>query len=295
MSCDRFKYKTAFGTFLSTLALACVCCGNRLYALAPPPVETPTATPTPIATATAQACPGDCDGSGYVTVDELVLLVNIALEASPLSACPVGDGNGDGAITIDEILAAVNLAFAGCPGQLTPTPAPTSTPDGSFLCSAGPHDESPCNSDDDCKPGACVVAYGVCDGGTYDGFPCDCPGGMCVGTTCVGGPFAGLDCMTAAGDGNCGTESLCTSSARICLAGDYKAYPCLKDDDCMDDNGMSEVCGATAQFCDGGDFDGTSCVDNSDCTGADTKGCSGPQFDMTNTPSTTPTPTETPV
>jgi len=42
-------------------------------------------------------------------------LVNIALEALPISACPPGDLNGDGEVTIDEILSAVNNALNSCP------------------------------------------------------------------------------------------------------------------------------------------------------------------------------------
>jgi hypothetical protein len=59
-------------------------------------------------------CVGDCDGSGNVTVDELITLVNVALESSPLSSCLIGDVDRNGQITIDEIVAAVNAAFGVC-------------------------------------------------------------------------------------------------------------------------------------------------------------------------------------
>jgi hypothetical protein len=58
---------------------------------------------------------GDCGGNGEVTVDELLALVNIALNNQSVTACPVGDANHDGEITIDEILTAVNNALNGCP------------------------------------------------------------------------------------------------------------------------------------------------------------------------------------
>src|SRR5207248_680758 len=67
----------------------------------------------------------------------------------------------------------------------TPTATPTATPTpppltSQFLCSAGPFDGQPCTSDDDCAPGgACVLVQGVCNGGDFDGFLCDCPGGSC--------------------------------------------------------------------------------------------------------------------
>lgn len=60
------------------------------------------------------ACVGDCDGDGFVTVDEIVRMVNIALGQQPLSVCPAADGNGDGQVTVDEIVRAVNNALNGC-------------------------------------------------------------------------------------------------------------------------------------------------------------------------------------
>jgi hypothetical protein len=63
----------------------------------------------------AGACTGDCDGSGTVGVDELMILVNIALGNTAAAACSAGDVSQDGQITVDEILAAVNSALDGCP------------------------------------------------------------------------------------------------------------------------------------------------------------------------------------
>lgn len=70
----------------------------------------PTPSPTPLA-----SCAGDCDGSGDVTVNELILMVNIALENSPLSSCLVGDADGSGDITVNEIITAVGFALTSCP------------------------------------------------------------------------------------------------------------------------------------------------------------------------------------
>jgi hypothetical protein len=61
-------------------------------------------------------CVGDCDENNQVTVDELIVMVNIALDNAPLSACSVGDADGSGDITINEIIAAVNYALNGCSG-----------------------------------------------------------------------------------------------------------------------------------------------------------------------------------
>lgn len=67
----------------------------------------PTPTPSP-------ACIGDCNGSGDVTVDDLLTMVNVALDNLQVAACEAGDGNRDGQVTVDEILAAVNRALNGC-------------------------------------------------------------------------------------------------------------------------------------------------------------------------------------
>jgi len=66
-----------------------------------------------------QPCWGDCDGTGQVTVDELLTCVNIALGTSAINACSPADKSGDGTVTVDEILTAVSNALNGC--QL-PTP-----------------------------------------------------------------------------------------------------------------------------------------------------------------------------
>ncbi len=50
-----------------------------------------------------------------MTVDEILIMVDIALDMAPVSSCYAGDANGDGVITIDEILVAVNHALSSCP------------------------------------------------------------------------------------------------------------------------------------------------------------------------------------
>ncbi len=59
-------------------------------------------------------CPGDCDGSGDVAIDELVTGVNVALGYLPLDSCPAFDLNGDDSVAINELIAAVNSALDGC-------------------------------------------------------------------------------------------------------------------------------------------------------------------------------------
>jgi hypothetical protein len=60
-------------------------------------------------------CPGDCNGDGQVAINELIIGVNIALEAQAVSACPSFDVNSDGSVAINELISAVNAALNGCP------------------------------------------------------------------------------------------------------------------------------------------------------------------------------------
>lgn len=59
-------------------------------------------------------CVGDCDLDDTVTVDEIVVMVNVALGLTPAGACAAGDADESGTITVDEILTAVSNALAGC-------------------------------------------------------------------------------------------------------------------------------------------------------------------------------------
>jgi hypothetical protein len=239
----------------------------------------PTPTPSPTPTSAVSGCTGDCDGSGDVTVNEVIVMVNIALEVAPVSTCTRGDADASGDITVNEIVAAVNAALNGCAATAT----------GEFLCSTGPRDGLACNSDDDCVPtGACVIAQGVCDGGTDDGLYCDCSAGTCVASTpvcdasftgvCQGGPRDGGCCdVTAICAGGAG----CVASQKVCAAGANKGFSCLRDDECPD-----SVCQSTGKFCNGGDFDGYSCVDANDCLNAD--GSTGGSCDSIDTSALAP-------
>ena len=61
-----------------------------------------------------QFCVGDCNDDGTVTIDHLLVMVNIARGVARSSECFFGDDNGDGRITVDEIVTAVNNALSGC-------------------------------------------------------------------------------------------------------------------------------------------------------------------------------------
>jgi len=73
-------------------------------------------------------CVGDCDGSGQVTIDKLLTLVNIALGNAEASACPTGIPSA-AEVNVAVVLQAVNNAPSGCGPQIsTPTPTPTPGP-----------------------------------------------------------------------------------------------------------------------------------------------------------------------
>jgi hypothetical protein len=59
-------------------------------------------------------CVGDCNQDGMVTVDEILVGVNIALGGEPSATCPALTTNRNDTVTIDEILQAVNSALHGC-------------------------------------------------------------------------------------------------------------------------------------------------------------------------------------
>lgn len=71
--------------------------------------------PSECACGTPSGCPGDCNGTGDVTVNELIIGVNIVLGTANLSSCPAFDTNGDGNVGIPELIQAVNAASNGCP------------------------------------------------------------------------------------------------------------------------------------------------------------------------------------
>jgi hypothetical protein len=69
------------------------------------------------------ACIGDCGADGAVTIDDLITGVNIALEGSPVAACPAFECSPEchpgpavfPGVTVDCIIRGVNNALSGCP------------------------------------------------------------------------------------------------------------------------------------------------------------------------------------
>jgi tetratricopeptide (TPR) repeat protein len=59
-------------------------------------------------------CFGDCGADGQVTIDDLLVMVNIALGAADPAWCRRGDVNGDEQVSVDEMLGAVNATLTEC-------------------------------------------------------------------------------------------------------------------------------------------------------------------------------------
>ncbi|MEO8604308.1 MAG: hypothetical protein ABI629_17165 [bacterium] len=82
------------------------------------PADTPSPTSTASATATVTetpiSCVGDCNADGRVTVEEIILGVNIALGSSTSAVCPAMDRNHDAEVRISELIDAVGNALDGC-------------------------------------------------------------------------------------------------------------------------------------------------------------------------------------
>ncbi|MBI1815781.1 MAG: hypothetical protein HYR72_12450 [Deltaproteobacteria bacterium] len=86
-----------------------------------PPTEpgapSPTPTMTPIVetwTPIVETCVGDCGDDGEVTVEELIIGVNIALGTAPLDLCPQFDSDDSGDVTVEELVQGVNNALGTC-------------------------------------------------------------------------------------------------------------------------------------------------------------------------------------
>ncbi len=58
-------------------------------------------------------CAGDCNGDGHVSIDELLVAVNMALGTDQTPPCAALSPGGT-AVTITEVMAAVNAALNGC-------------------------------------------------------------------------------------------------------------------------------------------------------------------------------------
>ncbi len=69
-------------------------------------------------------CPCDCNNDGGVSVNEVIIAVNIALNRVGTSSCSAADSDADGRVAIGEIIAGVNAALRGCDTAVPATPTP---------------------------------------------------------------------------------------------------------------------------------------------------------------------------
>jgi hypothetical protein len=126
---------------------------TRTVTVTVPPTLTRTRTPTRTTTATwtfgpegsptplpPDVCGGDCNGDRFVTVDELVRGLGIALGQDSLLQCVVFDLSANGHVTVDEMLIGVHHSLNGCPpsqatstvtAQATETSVPLPSPSAS--------------------------------------------------------------------------------------------------------------------------------------------------------------------
>jgi hypothetical protein len=88
----------------------------------PTATNTPTAsatespTPTETETPTPPVCEGACSGTGVVTVDDILKLINISLEMAPPEICPDGIPDG-GPVVEEDLIVAVDNLLVGCPDE----------------------------------------------------------------------------------------------------------------------------------------------------------------------------------
>jgi hypothetical protein len=105
------------GNYIGAQMAAVNLAPEGIATLTPTMTLTPTPTPSVSPTKTPRPCTGDCNDSHSVTVEELVVGVNIALGTSPMSDCPPFDTDNSGTVTVDELVIAVNLALGTCPAN----------------------------------------------------------------------------------------------------------------------------------------------------------------------------------
>jgi hypothetical protein len=120
------------------------------------------------------SCTGDCDGDEEVTVGEIMLMVNVALDPTPLPVCNNGDGNVDGAITVEEIITAVIHALYGC---ATPDVSGTRRRDQAVIRSSTCAAAVTANVQNSIDAGAWDCTYEIMQSGPYLTVSETCPEG----------------------------------------------------------------------------------------------------------------------
>jgi hypothetical protein len=102
---------TPAGTATATVPIGATATPTATFVGSASPTVSPTATSAPV------VCPGDCDGSGEVLVDEIIDGVALLL-GRPARVCAAIDLNEDGGVSVDEVVSIVNAALRGCGSML---------------------------------------------------------------------------------------------------------------------------------------------------------------------------------
>jgi len=142
------------------------------------------------------ACAGDCNGSGGVTIDEVVTLVDIALGTADAAACPQGIVPAGTPVTVALTIQAVNSALVGCTAGGVCGDGVTQTGEecdpGPGTCIGGTNAGTHCTAESQCQ------GDGVCLDGPKGLFGCssdaDCPSSTCVHCKTFGGKGCAANC-----------------------------------------------------------------------------------------------------
>jgi hypothetical protein len=106
---------TSFGDAAATTTFQVVVSDGSPPTPTETPTDIPTETPTPTPTSTPPGgCVGDCGGDGEVTIDEIMIGIDIALGEMDVGVCEDLDVNKDGQVTVNELTQAVSVALHGC-------------------------------------------------------------------------------------------------------------------------------------------------------------------------------------
>lgn len=143
-------------------------------------------------------CVGDCDGDGFVAIEEVVTLVRVLLGESSLGLCVGADANEDGTVDVAEIVKAVRSLLAGCPTRCGNGLIEEGEQcDDGGICLGTANAGSSCQSDQDCFT-SIDQWRGVCRGGERPYTACnddsDCPLGRCVACWTFGGDGCAANC-----------------------------------------------------------------------------------------------------
>ncbi len=123
--------------------------------------------------AAALPCVGDCGHDGAVTVEELVIGVNIALGIAQIEACEPFDTDDSHTVTVEELIKGVNAALNSCVDAPTPTATehstavtatPTESPTPTATCAptGTPYYSDHCQPCPTIREGCYASACGLC-------------------------------------------------------------------------------------------------------------------------------------